>query len=137
VIPFPRRSPARPSPALRWAVAAGIVLAIGGLTVPGLLSSRERDRLDQARARLDQIKTEAQPLDRDFQERLSRADRDAKETGQKIQHVARERDQKLAAVDNELRDPKRLHVMLSGPKSPEAGAPNRYRVMSSGQAQLA
>src|SRR5438067_13333025 len=85
VIPFPRRSPARSSPALRWAVAAGIVLLVGGLTIPGLLTSRERDRLDQARARLDQIKTEAESLDQGFQERLARADKDVKETGAKIQ----------------------------------------------------
>ncbi|HZT80087.1 MAG TPA: hypothetical protein VFA26_07695, partial [Gemmataceae bacterium] len=112
---LPLAAPSRARRWARWAVAAALLLAAGGLGAPAAYYGH--DYL-QARAT---VATHA--------EQLTQAEQKVSDADDQLRRLPAEREQKLAAVQKEAHD-RQLNVIVSGPQRVQVGAPSEYRIQT-------
>ncbi|GIW82816.1 MAG: hypothetical protein KatS3mg105_4623 [Gemmatales bacterium] len=85
---------------LRWSVAAGILIMIGGLTLPAGLYSQQRDRMYQAKAKIDDITKQRVAR----AEEANAADRELQAILNEIRKLRQEQEQETQkAIDEALK----------------------------------
>jgi hypothetical protein len=113
----------RSSSWFRWSVAAAILLAAFGLGIPTGLYSAQRDRVENARARLASF----DDTERASRQHVEEVNRELARIETEIQAIQNERAQKVQDVWNRANQ-KPLHMTVIGPKTPDPGAVNNYRI---------
>jgi hypothetical protein len=130
---------------LRWAVAAAIVLAVAGLSLPAGWYYQQHDRVAVALARTRQLERDISERQQDYQTRLAaarsqrqaqveQAARDLQAAQEQIGKLAQERQTRLVQVQQSVLN-RQLHMTIVGPETYEPGAPNDYRIAIRNQAQ--
>jgi hypothetical protein len=119
VVPLPERT-AAPRPArrwARWAVAAALLLAVGGLAVPAAWYGNDylqtRDAVRSHAARLDQ------------------AQQAANDAARLVAQLPSEEQKKVAQV-RKAADDRKINLIVSGPQRVEVGAPTDYHIETRG-----
>jgi hypothetical protein len=107
----------------RWSVAAAVLFGALGLGIPTALYSAQQDRVASAQAKLSSF-NEAERVSR---QRVDEANNELLKIERAIQDVQRERDTKVQEVWNRASQ-KPLQMTVSGPKTPDPGAVNNYRI---------
>jgi hypothetical protein len=123
-------TPARPSRrrVLRWAVAAGIVLVVGGMAALGGLSwAGHRDELRLAQAKRDEVVKERENVLEVGQQENTRSQQKIREIQDKITELENRWKQDLSK-EEEAAAKKSLKMTVSGQRDVEPGAPNEYEI---------
>lgn len=126
--------PARPrvfafTSALRWAIAAGILLAIVGVGIPGAYYWRQQERVAQADLRFQLINQSAEQTYQGFRDRIARAESDSQSLQKQMQEEAETRQKKINQIWTDI-NTQRLNVTVTGPQTLEPGAPNPFRFVT-------
>jgi hypothetical protein len=111
----------------RWALAAAVLLAVGGISLSGNAYWGRHDRVLQAKAKTEQIQGDIERLARQRTEKLELAAREVREAQQESQKVVTDFQQRTAQVFSQMAG-RALHLRISGPAAVEAGALNEYQV---------
>src|SRR5262245_15972827 len=118
----------------RWAVAATILVVIGGLGFPHALSSNKQERVAQTEARVEQLKKDEQRLNEEYRARSDKFRRDRDNLAKEIQAIEQEINKLDAERNREINkvveenNKRSLRMTITGPKTPEPGAPNNYEI---------
>src|SRR5262245_23139274 len=105
------------STGFRWAVAAGLLLVLGGLLGSGRLYSWRQQEVASAEKRLDELKLAAQKLDA----QVVAVQRDFNQAQNELTALNEKFPRRIEQAHDALNDPKQLRLVLQGPKTPEAG----------------
>jgi hypothetical protein len=108
-----QRSPRSFRAVARWAVAAGVLVAAVGLTLPG---ARHWNEYATARKAVET-----------HQMAMADTRRALNETAQQISSLHQKQAARQAAIDAEVRE-QRLKLEVSGPQAVQSGAPNEYLI---------
>src|SRR5579883_1516486 len=111
----------------RWALAAAVLLAIGGIGLSGNAYWGRHDRVLQAKAQTQQIQDRMERLSRERAEKLEAAGREVREAQQESRQVVADFQQRTSQIFSQLAG-RALHLRISGPAAVEAGALNEYQV---------
>jgi hypothetical protein len=128
---------------LRWAVAAMILLAIGGLAVVGSVYWQMQAQVAQAESNLRQVKDEiaqaeslrlriieeSTQIKNEFKKQVDLADREAQNTQDALVRVGQDYQQKLLAVRTEV-NAKQLDLTVIGPRTIQPGGLNQFQVQT-------
>lgn len=114
------------STGFRWAVAAGILLVLGGLGASKSLYSWQERQVAAAENRLNDIERQARTLN----QKVAVAEKDFNEARKEFQGINERFPSRLAQAQQAAVDPKHVRVVLQGPKTPEAGSANPYRIQT-------
>ncbi len=112
------------STGFRWAVAAGILLVLGGLGVSHALYTKQQLQVATLEKKLDGLKH----LSDNLAGVVAAAERQFDDARKGLQRISDEYPPRLTQAQRDSSDPKHLRLVLDGPTSPEAGAANQYRV---------
>jgi hypothetical protein len=123
---------------VRWAVAAAVLLAIGGISISATWYGRQLDLVAQARSRAEQLRADIQRTDQEHQvrvaqatkvqqDRVQQATKEREALQREYQQLAGQRQGKLIEVQQTIAA-KQLHLSVIGPPNPEPGAPNQYQI---------
>ena len=132
--PVESQSPSRlrsysPAPGMRWAMAAAVFLAVAGIGLPGGYYWHQQDRVAQLESRLKGISQAADRTQKEYHERVTRADVDVQSLQKQLADAAENRQKKFNQIQNDI-NTQRLNVTVTGPQTLVAGAPNRFRVVT-------
>lgn len=111
----------------RWALAAAILVAVGGVSLSGSAYWGRRDRVLQAEARTKQINGDIDRLTRERLAKLESATRETRAAQQESQQLVADFQRRAAQVLNDLAR-RTMHLRISGPAAVEAGALNEYQL---------
>ena len=111
----------------RWALAAAILVAIGGVGLSGNAYWGRHDQVLQAEARTKQINSAIDRLARERVAKLESAGKETREAQQESQKLVADFQTRTAQVLNDLAR-RTMHLRLSGPAAVEAGALNEYQL---------
>jgi len=117
------------SPGFRWALAAGILLAIAGVGIPGAYYRHQQDRVAQNENRLEFINKSADRTRQEHEERIARADTDLQSLQKQLQEATQDRQKKISQIWTDV-NAQRLNVTVTGPQALEPGAPNPIRIVT-------
>jgi hypothetical protein len=114
----------------RWAVAAAVLLAVGTLAALNNVYWNQRDRINLALAKVDQLQSEKAQRALDFETRRQLAERERLTVladREQLHKALPAYQKKVADLHRDMTN-RNLHLSLSGPPTPEAGARNEYLV---------
>jgi hypothetical protein len=122
----------QPAPARRawrrWALAASILLVLGGMAgVAGLSWKQHHDEFVLAQARLQEASRQRDELAQVRATEETRLQEEKREVQAEIMKLEKTWNEDLTKVQKEFAD-KQLRVRIVGPRTLEAGARNEYRV---------
>jgi hypothetical protein len=117
------------SPGLRWAMAAAVLLAVTGIGLPGGYYWHQKDRVVQLESRLQAISQSAERTQKEYHERIARADADVQNLQKQLQDTAENHQNKLNKIVSDV-NTQRLNVTVTSPETLIAGAPNRIQVVT-------
>ncbi len=123
----PQVLPVHPRRWGRWAVAAGLLLAAGLGLVGGLSYSRHSDDVARAREDYDRTVRARDALARNQQRDRARDQQDIAEIQEQIRLLEAKWDGEVKKVQREFND-RDVQIVVTGPKTVQAGAPNVYRI---------
>src|SRR5262249_31797405 len=111
----------------RWAVAAAVILAVGGTGITGALYSQNCDRVERSASHLSDLQQEMRRLNERFRTRVDHNERELAEIEQEIQNLTHDNELQQTSVWQEVAN-KHFQMVITGPQVPEPGAPNNYKV---------
>jgi hypothetical protein len=110
-----------------WAVAAGVLLALAGLGVPGAIYWNQENRAEQALARSRQVESEKQATEERYRTNLAQAEGAIRELESDIQKLQQEQQQAQAQAQ-QAAWAKEVRLAVTGPPALQPGAPNQFQV---------
>ncbi len=116
----------------RWALAAAILVAVGGVSLSGSAYWGRRDRVLQAEARTKQIASTIDHLAQERVAKLEGAGRETRAAQQESQQLVADFQRRTSQVLNDLAR-RTMHLRISGPAAVEAGALNEYQLQVYGR----
>jgi hypothetical protein len=127
----PRRS-AQPAEAAsrswgRWAVAAAVLLVVGGLSLANNTYWQQHDQIARDQARAAAIQQEIQDLEQTFSNRRKEIERELQAAQQAEAELPAKHLDKMAKLEQEI-EKRQIHMSISGPPTVEAGAFNEFQV---------
>src|SRR5438034_3896910 len=132
--PVESQSPSRlrsysPAPGMRWAMAAAVFLAVAGIGLPGGYYWHQQDRVAHLESRLQGISQAADRTQEEYHDRVAGADAEVQTLQKQLADTAENRQKKFNQIQNDI-NTHRLNVTVTGPQTLVAGAPNRFRVVT-------
>lgn len=128
--PMESSSPSRSrsfSPGLRWAMAAAVLLTVTGIGIPGGYYWHQKDRVAQLESRLQGMTQSAERTQKEYHERVARAEADVQNLQKQLQETVVNRQKNLNKIVSDI-NTQRLNVTVTTPQTLAAGAPNRIQV---------
>jgi hypothetical protein len=123
---------------LRWAVAAAVLLAVAGISIPGGWYWQQHDRVALAQTQTEYLQKVIERREMEYQGqiaadrktrqvRIEEANKELATAQEQIRKLAEEQQSRLAQVSQTLIN-RQLHMSIVGPETYEPGAPNDYRI---------
>src|SRR6266478_508125 len=111
----------------RWAIAAGLLLAVAGVGIPGAYYLHQENRVAKTELRLKEINQSAERVSKDYHAQIARAETELQATQKQMQETTENRQKKINQIWNDINTQK-LNMTVTGPQKLQAGAPNHIRV---------
>jgi hypothetical protein len=112
---------------LRWAIAAGVLLAIAGVGIPGAYYWHQENRVAKNELRLQEIDQSAKVVSQEYHARIAKADSGVQTLQKQMQAASGTRQQKINEIVNNI-NTQRLNMTVTGPQTLTPGAPTFIRV---------
>jgi hypothetical protein len=135
----PKATPAKPQPVpkkvkfawARWAVAASVLLVVGGFGVPAALHYHQHEKqvgeVAALRGQFDEAEKARDRYVATANAKVEQAARDKEHAAEENAELLKQYDQALVAARKAIEE-KQFIVRLSGPERAQPGAPNEWKV---------
>jgi uncharacterized protein YfaS (alpha-2-macroglobulin family) len=112
---------------LRWAIAAGLLLAVAGIGIPGAYYWHQENRVASNELRLQEIDQSAKNVSEEYHARIAKANSEVQSLQKQMQDASGTRQQKINEIVNKINS-ERLNMTVTGPQTLTPGAPTSIRV---------
>jgi uncharacterized protein YfaS (alpha-2-macroglobulin family) len=114
---------------VRWAIAAGLLLAVAGVGLPGAYYWQKEERVAKAESRIQEVQKSAEQTRLGYLDRLARAEAALHSVEKEIQEASEDRNKRINEIWTNVNS-QRMNVAVTGPQTLEPGAPNPFRIVT-------